>query len=79
MKMHYGFDDLSEVDLGAVLPVIAPIIAIFLILMMTALFDLYRNRRRRQQVMMWTLIIICCNVLGTILYFNLGRKDREGA
>lgn len=79
MKMHYGLDDLSEVDFGAVLPIIAPIIAIVLILMATALFDLYRNRGRRQSVMMWTLIIIFCNVLGTILYFNLGKKDRESA
>ncbi|MCF3942300.1 PLD nuclease N-terminal domain-containing protein [Oceanobacillus alkalisoli] len=78
MKLHYGLDDLSEFDIVAFLPIILPIVAIGLILVLTALIDLYRHRERRENVLMWALIIIFANTIGSILYFVIGRKESGG-
>ncbi|MFD6441929.1 PLD nuclease N-terminal domain-containing protein, partial [Peribacillus sp. NPDC060186] len=61
----------------SILPIILPVIAIGLILVLTALIDLYRHRKTRKNVLLWTLIIIFVNTLGPILYFVIGRKDRD--
>ncbi|HLR79808.1 MAG TPA: PLD nuclease N-terminal domain-containing protein [Bacillota bacterium] len=78
MKLHYGVDELSEFDFAAFLPVILPMAAIGLILVVTALIDLYRHRERRENVLIWALIIIFANTIGSILYFVIGRKDSGG-
>lgn len=78
MKLHYGIDELGEIDILAFLPIILPLATIGIILGLTALIDLYRNRERREHVLMWTLIIILANTIGSILYFVIGRKERDG-
>jgi heme/copper-type cytochrome/quinol oxidase subunit 4 len=78
LKLHYGIDELGEIDILAFLPIILPLATIGIILGLTALIDLYRNRERREHVLMWTLIIILANTIGSILYFVIGRKERDG-
>jgi len=77
MNLHYGLDDLKEIDIMSFLPIILPVVVIGIILILIALIDLYRNRKTRKNVLMWTLIIIFVNTLGPILYFVIGRKDSE--
>ncbi|HDR7659131.1 MULTISPECIES: PLD nuclease N-terminal domain-containing protein [Bacillus] len=77
MQLHYGWNDLKDMDIMAFLPIILPVIAVGALLVFIALIDLYRNRKTRKNVLVWTLIIIFVNVLGPILYFVIGRKDGE--
>ena len=77
MKLHYGFDDLINIDFMAFLPIIMPVIVVSTILILIALIDLYRHRKTRKNVLPWVLIILFANTLGPILYFTLGRKDTE--
>ncbi|MED3787038.1 PLD nuclease N-terminal domain-containing protein [Peribacillus frigoritolerans] len=77
MELHYGWNELKDIDFMSILPIILPVIAIGLILVLIALIDLYRNRKTRKNVLLWTLIIIFANTIGPILYFVIGRKDSE--
>ncbi|MBY7121271.1 PLDc_N domain-containing protein [Bacillus sp. 16GRE42] len=77
MQLHYGWNDLKDMDIMAFLPIILPVIAVGALLVFIALIDLYRNRKTRKNVFVWTLIILFVNVLGPILYFVIGRKDGE--
>ncbi|MED4205705.1 PLD nuclease N-terminal domain-containing protein [Neobacillus mesonae] len=78
MKLHYGVKDLTAIDIMSFLPLILPILIIELILLLIALIDLYRNRKTRKNVFLWTLVIVFVNTIGPILYFVIGRKDRDG-
>lgn len=78
MKLHYGIDELKDFDIMAFLPIILPMVAIGLILVLTALIDLYRHRETRENVLIWALIIIFANTIGSILYFVIGRKESGG-
>ncbi|MGE7185935.1 PLD nuclease N-terminal domain-containing protein [Peribacillus sp. NPDC006672] len=77
MQLHYGWNELKDIDFMSILPIILPVIAIGLILVLIALIDLYRNRKTRKNVLLWTLIIIFANTIGPILYFVIGRKDSD--
>ncbi|MGZ9815544.1 PLD nuclease N-terminal domain-containing protein [Peribacillus simplex] len=77
MELHYGWNELKDIDFMSILPIILPVIAIGIILVLIALIDLYRNRKTRKNVLLWTLIIIFANTIGPILYFVIGRKDSE--
>ncbi|TKH15733.1 PLDc_N domain-containing protein [Bacillus wiedmannii] len=77
MQLHYGWNDLKDMDIMAFLPIILPVIAVGALLVFIALIDLYRHRKTRKNVFVWTLIIIFVNVLGPVLYFVIGRKDSE--
>jgi hypothetical protein len=77
MQLHYGLNDLKDIDFMALLPIILPIIVVGTLLVLIALIDLYRHRKTRENVLIWTLIILFANTLGPILYFVIGRKDSE--
>lgn len=77
MQLHYGINDLKDLDLMSFLPIVLPVILVGFILAMVALIDLYRNKNRRNNILIWTLIIIFGNTIGPILYFVIGRKDSE--
>ncbi|MFJ7929609.1 PLD nuclease N-terminal domain-containing protein [Peribacillus sp. NPDC096448] len=77
MELHYGWNELKDIDFMSILPIILPVIVIGMILVLIALIDLYRNRKTRKNVLLWTLIIIFANTIGPILYFVIGRKDSE--
>ncbi|MDA1532371.1 PLD nuclease N-terminal domain-containing protein [Bacillus sp. BR_7] len=75
MKIHYGLNDLKDIDIMAFLPIILPVIAVGALLVFIAFIDLYRHRKTRKNVLVWTFIILFVNILGPILYFVIGRKD----
>ncbi|KKZ99245.1 hypothetical protein B4147_3829 [Bacillus wiedmannii] len=77
MKIHYGLNDLKDIDIMAFLPIILPVIAVGALLVLIAFIDLYRHRKTRKNVPVWMLIILFVNILGPILYFVIGRKDSE--
>ncbi|WP_291757899.1 PLD nuclease N-terminal domain-containing protein [Lysinibacillus sp. UBA5990] len=75
MKLHYGFDEISQLDWASILPILLPFLLVGSMLILIALIDLYRNRNRRENVLMWTIIIVLFNTIGPVLYFMIGRKD----
>ncbi|MBJ8097735.1 PLDc_N domain-containing protein [Bacillus cereus group sp. N11] len=77
MQLHYGLNDLKNIDLMSILSIILPVIAVGALLVLIAFIDLYRHRKIRKNVLVWTLIILFINILGPILYFVIGRKDSE--
>ncbi|GAB6439034.1 MULTISPECIES: PLD nuclease N-terminal domain-containing protein [Bacillus] len=77
MKIHYGLNDLKDIDIMAFLPIILPVIAVGALLVFIAFIDLYRHRKTRKNVLVWTFIILFVNILGPILYFVIGRKESE--
>ncbi|MGG3452129.1 MULTISPECIES: PLD nuclease N-terminal domain-containing protein [Bacillaceae] len=77
MQLHYGFDELKDIDFMAFIPIILPFFAVGILLVLIALIDLYRHRKTRKSLLMWTFIILFVNTLGPILYFVIGRKDSE--
>lgn len=54
---------------------LAPLIALQLILMITALVSLLRAQTVRGTKWIWALVIIFGNMIGSIVYFILGRKE----
>jgi len=77
MQLHYGLNDLKDIDIMTFLPIILPVIAVGVLLVFIAFIDLYRHRKTRKNVLVWTFIILFINVLGPIFYFVIGRKDSE--
>jgi len=58
------------------LPFIIPIIIVELVLMVTALIHLLKNKKFRfgNQVL-WIVIVVFLQIIGPILYFTIGRGD----
>ncbi|GIP60305.1 PLD nuclease N-terminal domain-containing protein [Paenibacillus woosongensis] len=54
---------------------LAPVIALQLILMITALVSLLKAQTVRGTKWIWALVIIFGNMIGSIVYFILGRKE----
>lgn len=79
MQLHYGLDELKDIDWMSVLPIILPFMAVGFILILIALMDLYRNRKTRDNVFIWTIVILFCNTIGPILYFVIGRRDGKSS
>ena len=77
MQLHYGLNDLKDIDIMTFLPIILPVIAVGALLVLIAFIYLYRHRKTRKNVLVWTFIILFVNILGPILYFVIGRKDSE--
>ncbi|WP_419875895.1 PLD nuclease N-terminal domain-containing protein [Candidatus Pristimantibacillus sp. PTI5] len=57
------------------LAVILPIVVIQLILMIIALVDLVRRESTRGPKLLWVFVIFIGNILGSIVYFTVGRKS----
>ena len=55
--------------------IIAPIIVIQLILLVIAVIDLVRIEKTNGPKWMWAIIILLGNLIGSILYFVIGRRN----
>ncbi|MFP5114360.1 PLD nuclease N-terminal domain-containing protein [Bacillaceae bacterium C204] len=53
---------------------VAPLIAIQVILLIAALIDLARIHATNGPKWVWAIVIIFVNIIGPILYFIFGRK-----
>jgi len=74
MQLHYGFEDLKDIEWSLVWPIVFPFVLVALLLIVIALIDLVRNRHKRENVILWAIVILFCNTIGPILYFTIGRK-----
>ncbi len=67
-----------EMDLLVpLLPILIPLIAIQLVLLVLAIYDLFREDRhvRWFSKPVWACIIVLVNIVGPLLYFFAGRED----
>jgi hypothetical protein len=64
-------------DLGALIPILIPILVIQIGLLVAALYDLTRPTRgvKGGSKVVWALVIIFVNLIGPILYFLVGREE----
>jgi hypothetical protein len=64
-------------DLGTLVPILIPILAIQLGLLVAGLYDLTRPTRQVKggHKVVWALVIIFVNIIGPILYFLVGREE----
>lgn len=69
---HIGID-----ELGDWLPLLLPFMFLHLILFSVALWDLLRRDQGVEYKWLWAAIIILINMIGPILYFIFGRRDRS--
>lgn len=56
--------------------IITPILIIQVILIIIALFDLKKAERVNGPKWMWALIIVFINIIGPVIYFVIGRRER---
>ena len=61
--------------LRELLPILWPLIAIQVGLMLFALIDLSRQTATRGPKWVWAVVIIVVNIIGPIVYFVIGRED----
>jgi hypothetical protein len=63
--------------LRMLLPILLPIIALEVVLIVVALRDLMRPERRVRgdSKLLWGLIIVFLQLLGPLLYFTIGREN----
>ena len=63
-------------DVGVLLAILLPLIALQVVLIVAALYDLTRPMRRVRgdNKVVWALIIIFVSTIGPILYFLAGRE-----
>jgi uncharacterized membrane protein YhaH (DUF805 family) len=66
---------MESVDLGRLLPLIAPLGLIQLALIVLGLVDLARRERTRGPKWAWALVILFVSMIGPILYFLVGREE----
>lgn len=64
-------DDLANIPWN----LLWPVFALQFILMVVALVDLMRNKRTNGPFIMWIFIIVLGNLVGSILYFVIGRRN----
>ncbi|WP_088053231.1 PLDc N-terminal domain-containing protein [Virgibacillus dakarensis] len=76
--MHYGYH-IGIDEFADWLPLLLPILILHLILLSVALWDLVRRDQSADYKWMWGAIIILINIIGPILYFIFGRKERSYA
>ena len=67
----------AAVDLGLVVAIIVPLLAIQLLLILVALRDLLRPERRVKgdSKRLWAVIIVLGELIGPLLYFAVGREN----
>ena len=62
-------------EIRDILPLLIPIIGIQFGLMAWALVDLTRRERTRGPKWVWALVILLGNLLGSMVYFLVGREE----
>jgi hypothetical protein len=66
-------------DTQTFVAIVAPLIALQLVLMVIALRDLVRPERRVRGVskLAWGIVIVLLGLVGPLFYFAVGRDERE--
>ncbi len=63
----------ESVDL---IQLLVPVLVLQLILMATALVSCLKQKETNGPKWLWIIVIVFLNIVGPILYFILGRKER---
>lgn len=59
------------------LPFLIPVIILQLVLAITAILDIRKNRKFRfGSTPFWLVIVIFLNIIGPILYFTIGKVEK---
>ena len=58
------------------MPLLLPVLVLQLILMATALVSCLKQQETNGPKWLWIVIIVFLNIVGPILYFVMGRKER---
>jgi hypothetical protein len=65
-------------DQQLLLKALLPLVAVNLVLMITALVSLTKTEAvRGGKKWVWALVIVFINTLGPILYFTIGKKEQN--
>lgn len=72
--MNTDISVLYDLDWGAILPLIIPILILHILLLAVALVDLYRRRNIVNQPIIWLIVILLLNTVGPIIYLIIGRR-----
>jgi len=62
-------------DLTEVILLLAPVLLIWLILLVAGLVDLIPRQRTRGPKWLWVLIVILFSIIGPVVYFIFGREE----
>lgn len=62
-------------EIVSYLPLILPILILQLVLAVIGLISLFKAERVLGPKWIWVIIIVCGNIVGSILYFIIGRKE----
>lgn len=54
---------------------VAPLLVLQAVLAVIGLFSLVRAEQTRGPKWVWAIVLVCGNILGSIAYFTVGRKD----
>lgn len=65
----------ATIDWSRYLPLILPLVALQLILLIAALRDIMKRKSTNGSRQMWILIVVFVNIIGPVLYFVFGRKE----
>lgn len=57
------------------IPLLIPLLAIQLGLIIAALIDLWRREQTKGPKWVWLLVILFVNLIGPIIYFMVGRDE----
>ena len=56
-----------------VLPLLAPVLLVWFILLVAGLVDLIRREQTRGPKWVWYVVVICFSMIGPVVYFLFGR------
>lgn len=73
--MHFGIKTDLEA-LGDWLPLLIPLLILYLVLVTVALRDLLKRDLSTENKWIWSLIIVFVSFFGPILYFSIGKRGR---
>lgn len=68
-ELQFNWDDIPW-------GLVVPLVVIHIILVITALIDCIRAERTNGPKWLWILIILFIQILGPVLYFVAGRRQR---
>ncbi|MFW3609793.1 PLDc N-terminal domain-containing protein [Staphylococcus caprae] len=75
--MNTNFDQLKEIGIDNLLPILIPYFIVTLLLVLISLFDIYKRKNILKFPWFWMIIVIIFNLIGSIIYLLLGRNWTE--
>jgi hypothetical protein len=57
------------------LPLLAPLLVVWVILLVLGLWDLIPRQHTRGPKWLWFVVVICFSMIGPVVYFLFGREE----